>query len=137
MLTRFARCCNAIPGDNIIGFVSRGRGVTIHRADCVNVPFLDKNRLIKCTWQESKVSSFIASIRIIAVNSMGALSEISKDIANNKINIQSIVSKPYSKDKNYIDLTVTINKKEQLSMLINSLKKCKYVIDAFRSSAKE
>ena len=137
MLTRFARCCNAIPGDEIIGFVSRGRGVTIHRADCVNVPFLDKDRLIKCTWQESKVSSFLASIRIIAVNSTGTLSEISQVIANNKVNIQSIESKNFSKDKTYIDLIVTLNKKEQLPILTNSLKKCKSVIDVFRSSSKE
>ena len=137
MLTRFAKCCNPIPGDSIVGFVSRGRGVTVHRIDCVNVPYLDKERLIRCTWQEDKVSSFTASIRIIAVDSAGTLSEISQKIAEHKLNIKSITAKPLSKDRSCIDVILTLKKKEQLPNIINQLKKCDCVIDTYRSSSKE
>ena len=137
MLTRFAKCCNPIPGDGIIGFVSRGRGVTVHRSDCVNVPYLDADRLIKCTWQEDKVKSFTASIRIMALDSAGALNEITKTIAEHKLNITSISAKPLTKGRSCIDITLTMNKKEQLPMLINQIKNNETVLDAFRSSAKE
>ena len=137
MLTRFAGCCKPIPGDSIVGFVSRGRGVTIHRSDCVNVPYLDKDRIIKCTWQEDKIKSFSASIRIMALNSTGALNEITKIIASQKLNINSISAKPLTKGRSCIDITLTFNKKEQLPLLISQLKSVESVIDAFRSSAKE
>lgn len=137
MLTRFAGCCKPIPGDSIVGFVSRGRGVTVHRTDCVNVPYLDKDRIIKCTWQEDKVKSFSASIRIMALDSLGALNEITKIIASQKLNITSISAKPQTKGRSLVDVTLTLNKKEQLPLLINQIKKSESVIDAFRSSAKE
>ncbi len=137
MLTRFAKCCNPIPGDSIVGFVSRGRGVTVHRSDCVNVPYLDVNRIIKCSWQEDKVKSFNASIRIMALDSMGALNEITKIIAAHKLNISSISAKPLTKGRSCIDISLTFNKKEQLPVLINQIKNLESVIDAFRSSAKE
>lgn len=134
MLTRFGKCCNPIPGDEIIGFVSRGRGVTIHRKDCVNVPFLQPERLVKCAWFEDCVTSFSASIRVIALNHTSTLAEISGCLAKLKINVISIMSRLQGKDKIVLDIKVQLSKKEQVPLMLKEIKLLDKVEDAFRSS---
>ncbi len=134
LLVRFAHCCNPVPGDDIIGFVSRGRGVIVHRTDCSNLADIDKNRLQPAQWTGSSDSEFIAGLKIIADNSDGIMVFISGELAVLKLSMTAINGR-LNKDKNVeIDLRVKLNKRSDLELLITRLKRDKRVIDIFRTT---
>jgi GTP pyrophosphokinase len=98
LAVHFSRCCNPIPGDEIVGFVTRGRGVSIHRTDCVNIanlPDIERNRLIEAEWQaatDSAPQSYQTEIQLFAMNSPHLLSDILKTISEQEIEVGSINS---------------------------------------------
>jgi len=133
LLNKLAKCCNPLPGDNIIGYISRGKGVTIHRADCSALKNCEFERLIECNWNNSNNNTnLIGSINIITVNMMGAVAKISKKINDNKINISKISSKTIADERILINVQVFVDKKEDLDDLINKLKQFSFVCDAYR-----
>jgi GTP diphosphokinase / guanosine-3',5'-bis(diphosphate) 3'-diphosphatase len=89
VLVQFARCCNPVPGDAIVGYISRGRGVTVHTANCPNVMLFEPERLLNVSWEGEKEKSFPTSIKIICRNMTGVLSEIAGILAEEKVNIDS------------------------------------------------
>jgi len=90
-MLQFGKCCNPIPGDDIVGFVTRGRGVTVHRADCKNLPVShDKDRLINVDWNTSRNQSFIARIKIIAEDRKLLLRDVADRMAAMDLNIVSV-----------------------------------------------
>ena len=76
MLVRFAHCCNPVPGDEILGYITRGRGVTVHTSDCVNAINSEPERAISVSWAEEGTGSFNASVRIVAYDHPSLLGEI-------------------------------------------------------------
>lgn len=100
---RFSKCCSPIPGDEIVGFVTRGRGITIHRTDCVNVLNMseaDRSRLIEAEWQpvENKGSEkYMADLQVFANNRTGLLVDISKVFTERKIDMRTINSRTTSR----------------------------------------
>ena len=91
LLKKVARCCNPIPGDDIVGYVSRGRGVTIHRRDCATLNNLESGRIVETTWNKNILSEvYNSNFKIIAKNSSGVLNKISMKIADNKVDITFI-----------------------------------------------
>ena len=133
MLIKFAHCCNPVPGDEIVGFVSRGRGVTIHKADCKSLKNLDADRLMPLSWSsESKDTAYLASIRLVVKDSSGVLASIANKIAEQKINITSISSKPAKDGTAIVDVTITIKNKTALDDLMQKLKNVKDVFDIYR-----
>ena len=135
MLIKYAHCCNPVPGDDIIGFISRGRGVTIHRADCKSLKSLDADRLMKLSWNEegSKNSNFVASLKLLVKNTSGMLANITNKIAEQKINITGITSRNTKDDKTLIFVDVSVNSKSALLDLIKKLKNIANVYDVSRS----
>lgn len=133
LLTKLAKCCNPIPGDELMGYISRGKGVTVHRADCVALKNYEFERLIECKWNSSPNSKYIGSLNVITTNMQGAVAKISKKINDNKINIGKISSKTISDNRILIYVQVFINKKEDLDELINKLKQFNFVYDAYRN----
>ena len=89
LMVRFAKCCNPIPGDSIIGFVTRGRGISVHRTDCTNVALFadDKERTIEVSWEDSEQKKYIVSLEIVGSDRTGLLQEISRVFAEFKVNI--------------------------------------------------
>lgn len=133
MLIKFAHCCNPVPGDEIVGFVSRGRGVTIHKQDCKSLKNLDADRLMQLSWSaESKDTSYIASLRLIVKDTSGALANIANKIAEQKINITSISSKPAKDGTTIVDVTVAIKNRKLLEDLMQKLKNVKDVFEVYR-----
>ncbi|MBR4124488.1 MAG: bifunctional (p)ppGpp synthetase/guanosine-3',5'-bis(diphosphate) 3'-pyrophosphohydrolase, partial [Clostridia bacterium] len=123
MLIKYAHCCNPVPGDEIVGFVSRGRGVTIHRADCKSIINLDADRIMKLSWNnESEETNFVASIKLLVKNVSGILANVANKIAEQKINITSISSHNTKDDKTIIDVDVAIKSKDELNNLMSKLK---------------
>ncbi len=135
LMTKLAKCCNPIPGDKIVGYVSRGKGITIHREDCHTIKAYEFERLIECDWRDSSSKlSFVGTIEIIALAKPTVISDISKKVADNKVEIVTINSRPIKDHKLLIDLNVRISSKNQLEELINKLRKVTNVIDVFRNN---
>ena len=87
----FAKCCSPIPGDEIIGYITRGRGVTVHRTKCQNLPFIkDNDRFINVEWDVSKGSAFVVRLRITAQDRKNLLKDITESISRLNMNIVSI-----------------------------------------------
>ncbi len=132
MMVKFAHCCNPLPGDEIVGFISRGRGVTIHRADCVSLKNLESDRLMKISWGDYNKSSFVGELKILVKNAQGVLAEISNKIAENKINITAITTEQKKDDTVLIVLKLNISNKSELVDLMNKIKSMPNVINVFR-----
>lgn len=136
---RFSKCCNPIPGDEIVGFVTRGRGITIHRTDCVNVlnmSEMDRSRLIEAEWQraDSKVSEkYMAEINIYANNRTGLLVDLSKLLTERKIDVRSMNSRTNKQEKATISLSFEVKSKEELNSLIGKIRQIESVIDVERT----
>ena len=134
MAVRFGNCCNPLPGDPIIGYITRGRGVSVHRADCPNVANLrtDKARIIEVEWAINSKSAFNASLQIEGENQTGTLSKISATLSALNISIQSISGRPASDGRYIIEMTFEVTNTEQLNVIIKNLKKLKCVNEVYR-----
>ena len=139
---RFSKCCNPVPGDEIIGFVTRGRGVTVHRTDCINIinlPEIDRARLIEAEWQQEILeketgSIFSAEIHIYSNNRTGLLVDISRIFTERNIDIRSINSRTNRQGVATIDLSFGVKSREQLGQLIDRIRKVESVIDIERAT---
>ena len=135
---RFSRCCNPVPGDEIVGFVTRGRGVTIHRTDCINVMNLteeDRHRLIDAEWDmEGKGMadvSYLAAMRIIGTEKIGLMFEVSKVFTDEEVSVKSLTVKT-TKSKAIFDVSIEVKGKEQLEKIIKRLMKLKDILEIER-----
>ncbi len=132
LLKKFAKCCCPIPGDEIIGYVSRGKGVTIHRKDCPYLLYLEDDRKINTEWSEDSQNSFYdATLAVVAEKSPSTISTISSKIAENKIMVNSIVLEKSGADAHYL-VNVKINTRKQLYELINKLRASRSIYDCYR-----
>ena len=137
---RFSKCCNPIPGDEIVGFVTRGRGITIHRTDCVNVLNMsetDRTRLIEVEWQQpdtKEKEKYMAEIQVYANNRTGLLVDLSKIFTERKIDLRSINSRTSKQEKATISMSFEIGSKEELRSLIEKIRQVESVIDVERTT---
>lgn len=132
LLVSFANCCNPVPGDEIVGFVSRGRGVIVHRCDCSNLNGLDKNRLQPAQWTGDFNTEFIAGIKIIATEDAGLVAFVASEISAMQLYMTNIVGRVNKEKKAEIDIKVTLNKRSDIDLLVNRLKRDKRIIDVYR-----
>lgn len=129
LAVRFSKCCNPVPGDEIIGFITRGRGVSIHRTDCVNIinlSELERHRLIDAEWQYMnnaiKDRLYQVEIQIIGVDKVGLLVDISKILTEERIPVKSLNARSVKNDKSIFNVTMEINGVEQLNKLVKKIK---------------
>jgi len=140
MAVRFSRCCNPVPGDEIVGFVTRGRGMSIHRTDCVNIINLseaERIRLINAEWEASVVEErgqYTASIKIFANNRQGLLMEVSKVFTENKLDISSINTHTSKQDVASLELSFVVTGRDQLTHVIEKLRQIPGVLDIERTT---
>lgn len=134
MAVRFGNCCNPLPGDAIVGYITRGRGVSVHRADCKNVSDLaaEEGRMIEVEWAQNPKATFSASIRMELHNHSGALFEVSKVLTSLNINITDMNSRTTAEGYAIVEMTFTLTGTEQLSVVINNLGKLNSVISVYR-----
>ncbi len=138
---RFSRCCAPVPGDEIVGFVTRGRGVSIHRTDCINIislSALDRFRLIDAEWQPEAAAEnnekYLTEIVIYAQNRHGLLADITKALSEKNIDIRSVNTRTNKQDIATIGMTFEISCREELQMIVDKLKMIKNVIDIERTT---
>jgi len=131
LLTNFAHCCNPAPGDEIVGYITRGRGATIHRRDCPNILRVDdRDRLIKVGWGESK-TTFPVPVRIKAYDRNGLMKDVSTLISDEGINITR-VSVDTARNMAVFDLTLEVRDILQLSRVLDRLENLPNVLEAQR-----
>ena len=137
---RFSKCCSPIPGDEIVGFVTRGRGITIHRTDCVNVlnmPEIDRKRLIEAEWQmpdKADSEKYEAEIQVYANNRTGLLVDISKIFTERKIDLRSINSRTNKQERATISMSFNVCSKQELNSLIEKIRQVESVLDVERTT---
>lgn len=135
MAVFFANCCNPLPGDPIIGYITRGRGISVHRADCKNAENLlrDQERIIEVEWAEEENSTFSASIRVVVVDKAGSLMAVSKVLTNLNVNMTSLRSRIGDEGSAIFEMSFSVTGTEQLKIIIANLKKLPEVIDVYRT----
>ena len=136
---RFSKCCNPVPGDEIVGFVTRGRGISIHRTDCVNIlnfPANERARLIEAEWEqtENKDEKYSAEINIYAGNRKGLIVDISRLFTEANIDVRFMNSRVNKKQLATINLGFVVSGKEELNRLIDNLRKIDGVTDIERAT---
>ena len=139
---RFSKCCNPVPGDEIIGYITRGRGVSIHRTDCINIIQLEdeeRQRLIDAEWEvapgETTGMKFESSIQVLTEERKGILADISSIINNENITIVALnVRLTKDKREDVFNITVEISSKEQLEQLSKKISQIPGVHEIVRTS---
>ncbi|SNX52645.1 bifunctional (p)ppGpp synthetase/guanosine-3',5'-bis(diphosphate) 3'-pyrophosphohydrolase [Thermoanaerobacterium sp. RBIITD] len=137
VMVRFSKCCSPVPGDEIIGYVTKGRGVSIHRKDCPNIKdyVYDKNRIIEVEWNQGKNIAYQADIQIMANDRYGLLTDVTSILADIKISVRAVNARTTKDNIAIINLTLEIISKEQLEKIMNKLKALDGVTDVYRISA--
>ena len=129
---RFAKCCSPVPGDDIVGYITRGHGVTVHKAECANAQQADKERQVKVAWANTDTGSFCVSIKVMAYDHVGLLGEVTTFIGGMGVPIRNSSS---GTDKNKlatIRLVLEVKSREQMDSVIRQLQRRSDVIDVFR-----
>ena len=137
---RFSKCCNPIPGDEIVGYVTRGRGVTIHRTDCINVMNMsaeDRNRLIDAEWQvpaHESCERYMADINVFAYNRTGLIVDISKIFTERKIDILALNTRISKQGTATINICFEVRSKEELNGMVEKIRQIESVKDIERTA---
>ncbi|MBD5500581.1 MAG: bifunctional (p)ppGpp synthetase/guanosine-3',5'-bis(diphosphate) 3'-pyrophosphohydrolase [Lachnospiraceae bacterium] len=138
---RFSKCCSPVPGDEIVGFVTRGRGISIHRTDCINIlnlPEIERARMIDAEWEDSPDTAnggrYIAEIKIYANNRNGLLADISKALTEKDIDILSMNTRVSKQGIATLSTSFEISSREELIRIIEKVKTIESVVDIERTT---
>ena len=135
VLVRLARCCNPVPGDDIVGYVTRGRGATVHRQDCPNILRLrEKERLVKVAWGEQK-RVYPVAVRVKAYDRDGLARDVSNLVANENINmglVQAGINHEAKMNMAVLDLVLEVKDVDQLTRVLTRIEALPNVMEAHR-----
>ena len=136
---RFSKCCSPVPGDEIVGFVTRGRGISIHRTDCVNMmnlPEIERVRIIDADWQapEDTSEKYVAEIDIYANNRNGLLADITKTLTERNINILSLNTRVSRQGLATLQTSFEVEGREELNRVIEKIRSIESVVDIERAT---
>ena len=138
---RFSKCCSPVPGDEIVGFVTRGRGISIHRTDCINIltlPESERERMIDAEWQAPEQTGgekYETEIKIFAHDRSGLLADIAKALTEKNINILSMNTRTNKQGEATLQLTFEISNKEELERIVDKIRGIESVLDIERTSS--
>ncbi len=136
VLVAFAKCCNPLPKEPVAGYVTRGRGITLHRKDCVQLTSMDPSRRIPVEWDsKAEGGAHLGNIRVICVDRAGLLANISKNCLDAGVNITSVSACGLGDQKAEVDLQVRVGDVLELTKLIRRIEKIKGVISVERVGA--
>lgn len=141
MAVRFSRCCNPVPGDEIVGFVTRGRGLSIHRTDCINMIHLSESeraRLIPAEWEtevtEKSGGQYLAEIKMYANDQQGLLMEISRIFTEENVDVKSMNVRTSKKGTATIEMGFIVHGREELERIVKKLQQLSGIIDIERAT---
>lgn len=136
-LIKFAQCCNPLPGDNIIGFITRGHGVSIHKRDCTNVPkdianCAEPARWVNAFWNKNVKEEYKATLQLTCLSRVGLMAEVAMQVANMRVNITSIATHDMKDGRAIIELTVNVSGIDHLKNLIARIEKVDGILSVER-----
>lgn len=137
LMIRVSRCCNPVPGDDIVGFITKGRGISVHRKDCSNVtslPEAERARFIEVEWEDLKVGkSYNADICIISADRKGIFSDISRTCEDMDVHISGVNAKSGKDETVNITLTLSISSTQQMQRVLRTLRNVQGVSNVYRA----
>ena len=136
-LIKFSQCCNPLPGDNIIGFITRGHGVSVHKRDCTNVPKDLKNcaepaRWVNAYWNGNVKEEYKATLQLTCLSRVGLMAEVAVQVANMRVNITSISTHDMKDGRTIVELTVNVSGVDHLKNLISRIEKIDGILQVER-----
>ena len=133
-LVKLSKCCNPLPGDEIIGYITKGRGVSVHRKDCVNVKDLlkEENRIIEVSWVEEKKAIYNVDIEVYANDRNGLLSDVIKEVSNTKVNMVGVNARAGKDRIAIIDITLETKNLDELNNILKAIRKVDSVYEVKR-----
>ena len=136
-LIKFSQCCNPLPGDNIIGFITRGHGVSIHKRDCTNVPkdllnCAEPARWVNAHWNQNVREDYKATLQLTCLSRVGLMAEVAVQVANMRVNITSISTHDMKDGRTIVELTVNVSGIDHLKNLISRIEKIDGILSVER-----
>ena len=135
MLVRFAKCCNPVPGDDIVGYITRGRGVTVHKADCVNAQYTEPERQVRVSWAEDNGGRFNTTVQVIAYDHPSLLGELTVFVQDGGTPITAMSVKINKNKTCTIHMVLQVESREKLDQVLRRIQKRSDVIEAFRAGS--
>ncbi|HAZ37280.1 MAG TPA: (p)ppGpp synthetase, partial [Clostridiaceae bacterium] len=138
LMVRFSKCCNPVPGDDIAGFITKGRGISVHRKDCSNFAHLfetEPERVVEVKWTGEGTADFLAEIQIEAADRYGLLTEVTNIVSSLDTSVRAVSARTNKKHIATINLTISVSDVNQLEKLITGFKRIDGVIDVFRNKS--
>lgn len=130
---RFAKCCNPVPGDDIVGYITIGRGISVHRRDCKNIINQDVNkRFINVSWDEEEITSYNAAIEVRALDKPNVISDVANRIHDAKFDLTRFNARKNRDGDVIISLSIEITDKNDLQKMISKLRRVENVLDVYR-----
>ena len=138
-LIRYSKCCNPVPGDQIIGYITRGRGVSIHRQDCINLAAMHKDeneraRLIDVSWENNTNTSYLSKLKVVCPDRDGLVLEVANIVNDTKVSLKTLNARSTKDSLGIVEITVEVTSTEQLHLLINKLRTLKDIIEVTRNN---
>lgn len=136
MLVRMAKCCNPVPGDDIVGYITRGRGVSVHRSDCKNLKNLadsEPERIIEVSWERGRTESYQVDLRIDAVNKSALLNDITHIIKEEKINLLSVMARTSDQNRAVVNLSLELSSTEHMYDIMKKIESISGVLNVSRA----
>ena len=134
VLIRFSRCCNPVPGDEIVGYITRGRGVSVHRRDCPNLLALDGDgRRLEVRWEKDASGTYPVDILVEAVDRVNLLANIMESVTDGQTNVGAINARTDRQKNATINLTVDIHDVEHMQHVMNRIKQVEGVLHVYRA----
>ncbi len=136
-LIKFSQCCNPLPGDNIIGFITRGHGVSIHKRDCTNVPkelanCAEPARWVNAYWNQNVREDYKATLQLTCLSRVGLMADVAMQVANMRVNITSISTHDMKDGRAIVELTVNVSGLDHLKNLITRIEKIDGILSVER-----
>ncbi len=133
-MVKLSKCCNPVPGDNIIGYITKGRGVSIHTTECINIKELlqQKDKLIEVEWYKEKISSYNVDIETYSNDRTGLLADIIKAVYDTKTKLIAVNSKANKERIIVTEITIEVQDLEKLNQTIKALRRVESVFEVKR-----
>ena len=137
-LIRYSKCCNPVPGDQIIGYITRGRGVSIHRQDCINIAAMhmdenEKARLIDVSWENNMGTSSLSKLKIVCADRDGLVLEVANIVNETKVTLKTLNARSTKDGLGIVEITVEVTNTDQLNTLIKKLNKLREIVEVTRN----
>ncbi len=134
-MVRFARCCNPVPGDDIAGYITKGRGVSVHRKDCSNFKAIvekQREKVVDVSWGTEKGAAYVAELEVKAEDRMCLLSDVMLVITDSNLSLLSLNAKSGKNGVANINIQVKIDNIEQLKELMKKIRRLQGILDVYR-----